>query len=327
MLTQASFNVIAGLGPPGQPAYTARHMLEQLDKMEQHFKYNNEAVPENLVQQRKEFEQELAVAKNKHELLDTMGVNVFSTCLGKKPSSNGYLIWNDVTRAGKPGVLQLSVPGNITWSIKLEGMSFHGRDMSTMIPGCETNGCGAIVDTGTSLLAFPSTIYRQIADSVRNLGIPLDCSNLDPFPELEFTVNGQKLRFPPSTYLGSYYGQMNKEASGFIRTEKLGGAEHKMPCELLIMDLGAPQMTTLGPMVILGMPFFREYYTTFDLGGGRGKRSLFVSKATETCTSRADGVVSESRVEESFGYQPRMVDRSAVRVPHWLKRSEETMEV
>jgi len=44
-----------------------------------------------------------------------------------------------------------------------------------------------------------------------------------------------------------------------------GGAERLQPqCQLMLtppMDLG---MTPNGPMVIIGMPFFRSYYTTFD---------------------------------------------------------------
>ena len=34
-----------------------------------------------------------------------------------------------------------------------------------------------------------------------------------------------------------------------------------------MMDMGM-QETQFGPMMILGMPWFREYYTTFDLGDG-----------------------------------------------------------
>merc|ERR1719387_1395896 len=62
-------------------------------------------------------------------------------------------------------------------------------------------------------------------------------------------------------------------------------------CQLLIMDVGT-SMTQFGPMWLLGMPFFREYYTTFDLGtknpdGTKNKdRMMYAAKADQNCYPR-----------------------------------------
>merc|ERR1719511_411021 len=90
-------------------------------------------------------------------------------------------------------------------------------------------------------------------------------------------------------------------------------------CEFLMMDIGE-QNTALGPMAILGMPFFRHFYTTFDLGKGRGDRSLFVSAASEDChpiTSESPVVQANRRQAET---SPRHVDASNIRGPNWLNK-------
>eukprot|EP00408_Alexandrium_pacificum_P019841 CAMPEP_0171198952 /NCGR_PEP_ID=MMETSP0790-20130122/23213_1 /TAXON_ID=2925 /ORGANISM="Alexandrium catenella, Strain OF101" /LENGTH=466 /DNA_ID=CAMNT_0011664283 /DNA_START=58 /DNA_END=1458 /DNA_ORIENTATION=+ len=322
LLSQASFNAIAGLGPPGQPAFTAESQVRQLEQLEARFKDSNEKVPEELLKAKEQAVTELEAAQSKHELLDTMGVQTVSTCLGRAPGSPGYLIWNDKTRAGRPGVQQVPVAGNITWSMRAQELGLASHNGEVAVVGCE-NGCGAIVDTGTSLIAVPGPIYKAVAEQIRQLDIPMDCSDLSKFPDLVLSAGGQKLRFPPSAYLGSYTGRMDADTQQFVRTEALGDESMQTPCQLLLMDLGATQKTTLGPMVILGMPFFREYYTTFDLGTGRGDRSFFISKATDSCVAGEEGdLVAGNRMADSLRYKPRTVDLGAVRVPHWYKQAQ-----
>jgi len=41
--------------------------------------------------------------------------------------------------------------------------------------------------------------------------------------------------------------------------------------------------TSLGPLWILGMPFFRKYYTSFNVGRSHSDRSLFVAHASNDC--------------------------------------------
>lgn len=314
LLESAAFNAVVGLGPPGQPVYSAQEDVKQLSKSAKRFKSRGQAVPPSLDEQIRSLKAVLEAAKEKTDTLETLGVKTFSTCLGRAPGSKGFLIWNDHTREGHPGVMKLRVTGNITWSLAVENFKIGYKVM-----GCES-GCGAIVDTGTSLIAVPSPMYQQISFAVQSLGNG-DCSDLTKYPHMEFQVGSHRLRLPPSAYLGQFFGQMNKQVAGFIHTEKLGDGSARMPCQLLMMDLGPVQRTTSGPMIILGMPVFRSFYTTFDLNGGRGNRHMFFTPASSTCTPEVSDMPRADRETESLDYQMREVDLSALTVPNWILRS------
>jgi len=249
-------------------------------------------------------------------------MRTFSTCLGRKSGMPGWMIWNDDTREGKPGVAKVPVLGNITWGIALEGLSVElipsadtdVHKITEIAMGCE-KGCGAVVDTGTSLISVPSTAYKAISSMLENHVTANDCSDLRNFPTLIIKVAGHKLRLPPSSYIGSISGEPSAQVAGYMHLGKQpnpGAA-----CQLLIMDLGM-EMTQFGPMVILGMPLFREYYTTFDLGPGRGHRSIFLTPSDEACERELGGKVKYNMNRAAF--TPRHVDLSKVRVPEWLGR-------
>uniref|UniRef100_A0A7S4VWU4 Peptidase A1 domain-containing protein n=1 Tax=Alexandrium monilatum TaxID=311494 RepID=A0A7S4VWU4_9DINO len=313
LLEEASFNAIIGIGPPGQPAFTAREALDELKETEKSYRRRHQAVPPSLKQQIAEEKKTLKVARGKKALLESFGTTTFSVCLGRQPDSPGFLIWNDKTRKGQPHVMQIPVAGKITWGVTLKDWSFGGSTAAC------ADGCGAVVDSGTSLFAVPTPIYNAIWTHFSSGRYQLDCSDLRGFPDLVMTVGGKTLRFPPYTYVGELYGQMNKEAEGFLSMNRLG--HRSKACHLLLIDLGPTRDTGLGPMLILGMPFFREYYTTFDLGSGRDDRSIFVSTANEDCDPEAVGDVSTvvDRLASSLRFKPRSVNVSQVRVPEWLK--------
>jgi len=324
VLQMASFNAIVGIGPPGEPVLSAEHQLKQLQQQKEAYEHTTEGVPKELEKAIESVTEQLKAAQQKPSLLESFGVSTFSECLGRQPGSPGWLIWNDDTRSGAAGVQRIPVAGQITWGVSAKAMALTSSSGSyTEVVACK-EGCGAIVDTGTSLFAMPTDLYQSVFHSVNiymNTRLPADaspdCSDLSHFPDLVMEVGGQQLSFPPSSYIGSYVGQMNKEAERFVRLTGLA----RSGCQLLIMDLGASQATQMGPMIILGMPFFREYYTTFDLGsGGPETRSLFVSKAGDSCEPAATGIVSGHSERGAHAYTPRKVDTSKLRVPEGLKR-------
>merc|ERR1719473_2118806 len=67
--------------------------------------------------------------------------------------------------------------------------------------------------------------------------------------------------------ISSIYGYGNSTPSLF----ETGLIHESLDCRLTLMDLnptGAERTTQFGPLMILGMPWFRKYYTTFNLGDG-----------------------------------------------------------
>lgn len=322
LLAQAAFNAIVGVGPPGQPEFTARGLLRQLEEAEERSLHVNGTVTQEITQAKRQVEAELEDALQKRSLLESLGMKTFSTCLGRKPGSPAWMIWNDITREGMPGVQKIPVVGNITWGVKVAGMdvefapsdSTDVEEITTISVGC-AEGCGAIVDTGTSLLGVPTETFKAIADALEKYVLASDCSDLSVFPDLIITVGGHKLRLPPASYIGIMDGMPTDQVGKYLHMNRDRSSEAQ--CQLLLMDLGQ-ELTQFGPMVILGMPFFREYYTTFDLGAGRESRSIFVSRASESCHPDVAGGMQYLRNRAAF--MPRRVDASQVRIPDWLGR-------
>jgi len=320
LLGTAKFQAIVGLGPPGEPVDTATQNLLDLKEDAKSIKNGDVRAQSDMARQLESAETELRVARSKPAMLENFGVSAFSQCLGKAPGSPGWLVWNDAKRADRPGVQKLRVAGNITWGVTVTGLKLGSRSDGKSI-AC-ASGCVGIVDTGTSLFAVPTKLYNQIFKKVSKYvdahfppNREPDCSSLKGFPDLYMTVAGQKLHFPPSSYIGSYVGKMSREQSQFVRVDRLSSG-----CQLLFMDTGEEQTTSMGPMVILGMPFFREYYTTFSLGAGPGSRTIYVSKAQEGCKPGTEAVsASDERSEHDL--RPRQVDASQLRVPRWGDRS------
>jgi len=177
--------------------------------------------------------------------------------------------------------------------------------------GCE-KGCGAVVDTGTSLLSVPTTTYRAIAQMLDKHLTVEDCSDLSNFPALIITVAGHRLRLPPSSYIGIASGMPSQQAAKYMH---MANKAYAAACDLLLLDLGVEE-TQFGPMVILGMPLFREYYTTFDLGPDREHRSIFLTPADESCNPDHNAAVNYAR--DHAAITPRHIDRAHVRAPEWL---------
>jgi saccharopepsin len=126
------------------------------------------------------------------------------------------------------------------WEVQLDKISF-GKDSADM------EGTGAILDTGTSLLTFPSTIAellnKQIGAKRGFTGqYTIECDKRDSLPELTFTLQGKDFTIGPYDYIIEAGGSC---ISAFTP-----------------MDIPAPA----GPLVILGDSFLRRWYSVYDLG-------------------------------------------------------------
>lgn len=144
----------------------------------------------------------------------------------KKDRMETELFWAAVTTPGY-------------WQVKMEDITIADQRMNLCSGG---NGCQVAVDTGTSLLAGPSTIVDTL---VEKLQVADDCSNLNKLPDVGFIVEDHILNLKAEDYIA----------------QSLGG------CSLGLMALDIPPPK--GPLFIFGDPFLRKYYTVYDREGLR----------------------------------------------------------
>jgi len=95
----------------------------------------------------------------------------------------------------------------------------------------------AAVDTGTSVIAGPSAMITAIEAEI---GLRKDCSNWEELPLVGFVIEGMTLNLEPTDYV-----------------LKDGDQCHS---QFMPLDLPPPR----GPLILLGDPFLRKYYTIFD---------------------------------------------------------------
>lgn len=97
--------------------------------------------------------------------------------------------------------------------------------------------CQVAVDTGTSLLAGPTSIIDEL---VKRLRVVADCSNLSELPDLGLIVGTHTLHLKSAEYV----------------------AHNNGVCVLGLMAIDIPPPR--GPLFIFGDPFLKKYYTVYD---------------------------------------------------------------
>eukprot|EP00933_Yihiella_yeosuensis_P037131 TRINITY_DN31002_c0_g1_i1.p1 TRINITY_DN31002_c0_g1~~TRINITY_DN31002_c0_g1_i1.p1 ORF type:complete len:518 (+),score=102.58 TRINITY_DN31002_c0_g1_i1:171-1724(+) len=117
--------------------------------------------------------------------------------------------------------------------------------------GCRGDGTiQAILDTGSSLMMAPSSMVDGISKAV---GVKEDCTEQDMrFPPLTLRLpGGKELTLKSDDYMDTIY----------VKDEKTGA--DKTYCWLHLLS-NPKNVDAKGPLFVLGLPFLRAYYTTFD---------------------------------------------------------------
>ncbi|VFQ81722.1 unnamed protein product [Cuscuta campestris] len=137
------------------------------------------------------------------------------------------------------------------WQFEMGDVLIHGKPT-----GYCGNGCSAIADSGTSLLAGPTNHMRDQILSYANelcerLPSPMgestiDCGKLSSMPSVSFTIGNKVFPLSPDEYILKVgVGPAAQCVSGFTA-----------------LDVAPP----LGPLWILGDVFMGRYHTVFDYG-------------------------------------------------------------
>lgn len=126
------------------------------------------------------------------------------------------------------------------WEVDLDAISFGDQT-------AEIDSTGAILDTGTSLLALPSTLAELLNKEIGakqgfNGQYTIECDKRDSLPDLTFTLTGHNFTISSYDYILEVQGSCISAFQG--------------------IDIPEPA----GPLAILGDAFLRKWYSVYDLG-------------------------------------------------------------
>lgn len=321
ILGSAEFQAILGLGPPTAVKEQAKMDREQLEKLEEKLQGWGAVLPARL---QNRIEAKMAADTVLENLDDSVPANLqmryMSVCIGAAEGSKGYMIWNDLPPATRPEPFRrLSVVGSVTWGLSLKNVRLVQKDGSSHTVGCR-EGCGAILDTGTSLISGPTAALTAMGGLLEAIGA--DCAKEETLPDLEFDLGGQTIVLSPDAYIGLVTGIMPApwrllfKQKPFIKVHQ---------CELLMMDTGQSR-SDAGELWIIGLPFFRKYYTTFDFGEQSNDKvsDIWIRESDSDCKPAAANssklkvsAKNHSKLSE-FNVSLRQVDQSKLRLPPWM---------
>jgi len=266
LLQHAKFQSILGAGPPETPAADAWDSVAKIAHSAAELLRAGQGSLSSVT--RKNVEDTLATAleiSKRKTVLSTFNVKTFSICLGREPGSKGYFIWNDTAAALQPEIFsRLPVAGKHSWTVRLTDVRLRGDGPVSAGPdssiSCQ-DGCGAVIDSGTSLLVAPAQALEHLMEALRT--IDFDCGSAGQLPNIVLTLAGSEFTLTPEAY---------------VSTTMQRGV-----CQLQLSAMEATATSELGPMWILGMPFLRRYYTTFNVGDDKNGRALFAAPAGNGC--------------------------------------------
>lgn len=140
----------------------------------------------------------------------------------------------------KGDLIKLPVRRKAYWEVEFEAVGFGDAV-------ADLDKTGAIVDTGTSLIALPSTLAELLnaemgAKKGWNGQYSVDCAKRDELPDLTFQLTGHNFTISAYDYVLEVQGSCISAIMG--------------------MDFPAP----VGPLAILGDAFLRKYYSVYHVG-------------------------------------------------------------
>jgi len=318
VLHQARFQSIIGVGPPEMPSAEAwketkksvEGILDTINTKGSVQKWQTDKVLNDL-----NFSMEISIEP---VMLNSYNITLFSLCLLNPPGSSGYFVWNDTTVLEQPSFFKrVQILGRHTWAIGMTNVRVAPRwpDAEPIQIACNST-CGAIVDSGTSLIMMPSQVVTKLESTLQHMGAT-DCRYMQDLPDLVFTLDGHTFSLPPDAFL-SEVDEIPQYMESFARVRNLL-PEQVDGCKLLVME--SYSTSELGPLWILGMPFFRRYYTTFNVGATHEDRSLYVAPASADCyPEEPSSSLARSSQRETFR---RRLPLSQMYLPPIVKKAAE----
>ncbi|XP_018432305.1 PREDICTED: gastricsin-like [Nanorana parkeri] len=169
---------------------------------------------------------------------------IFSVYMG---SQSGAVIFGGVDNQLYSGQINWApVTQELYWQIAIDEFSINGQ-----ATGWCSQGCQAMVDTGTSLLTIPQqflgTFLQYVGAQQSQYGeYVVNCNNVQSLPTISFTINGVQFPLSPSAYI--------LQNNGY--------------CTVGVEVTYLPSQNGQ-PFWILGDVFLRQYYSVYDMGNNR----------------------------------------------------------
>jgi hypothetical protein len=248
-------------------------------------------------------------------LLMKFGIDRFGVCLGREPASPGYFTWNDDSlHRSTAHFTTLKVPQTGYWMLPLTDVS-----IGNTVIDC-SQGCGAVVDTGTSLLAMPDSAQARLERAVAHL--KGECGDLSKWPDFRFKLSGRPFSLPADSYIGAVEGDVSEEMQTNFKPKPVAAAtslyatsankSQADKCEVSVMNVALD--SDLGAIWILGAPFFRKYYSIFVQS--QHSPSVSFAVASDDCKPMA----ATGMLLKPPRTLPRRINASSVRISPWVKR-------
>jgi len=258
-------------------------------------------------------------APTNHEktLLMSYGVEEFSVCLERESGAPGWLTWGPVTSLKETQMVTVPVAGQLHWAAKMTNVAFGGGKKPALLakgsnqPVC-AGGCAAIVDSGTSLIAAPTPALMQLSEQIGP--IHEDCSNLHELPNLHLKLDGKDFELPPHAYVMRIQGavmQANSVWDVLFFKPQIKKVNMCIPAFMQI-DMNSQ----MGPVWILGMPFFRYYHSSFS----RKEKVMKFASAGAKCeplpyAANSTALLAMGHGRRTEDYEPTDIDIDAIMPP------------
>eukprot|EP00930_Biecheleria_cincta_P041529 TRINITY_DN28495_c0_g1_i1.p1 TRINITY_DN28495_c0_g1~~TRINITY_DN28495_c0_g1_i1.p1 ORF type:complete len:518 (-),score=56.70 TRINITY_DN28495_c0_g1_i1:158-1711(-) len=325
ILESSDFQAILGLGPVGTVKLQAEMDERRVAALKKQLEVWGAKMPKRILREVRSQEMADRELANLYDSVPgNLKVRFLSVCLGQAHGSQGHLIWNDQDPTSRhESFTRLQVIGQVAWSLTLQNVRLVSRDGIARSIAC-SKGCAAILDSGTSLISAPDSAIDEMSNYL--VGIGASCYHLQDLPSLEFELGGVKHTLPAETYMGFVLGYVKASWKSAFRQPEFTKV---LDCEMLLMSTGDTR-SDQGPVWIIGMPFFRHYYVTFDYGehpsAANDKRSIWTAPVDHKCRpknpppSRGIGLLSEDASTHSDAsiFGARRLDASKLHLPRWM---------
>lgn len=176
---------------------------------------------------------------------DLLDEGVFAFYLGdaNKEGDNSEVTFGGVDKDHYTGeLIKIPLRRKAYWEVEFDAVALGDNK-------AELENTGVILDTGTSLIALPSTLAELLNKEIgAKKGFSgqysIECDKRSSLPDLTFTLSGHDFTITPYDY--------TLEVQGSCISSFIG------------MDFPEP----VGPLAILGDAFLRKWYSVYDLDNG-----------------------------------------------------------